>query len=118
VVPGGRRVLFEVQPGAVITGPGSCTPGPIDCQILSLAPGQTETLSSANGDVSNLLFAVTAVKADRYRSRAAAQKARRTASVAGHELLNSSTLSALTLFQYDPSVGAVLDLRNLKVGNR
>ena len=118
VVQGGRRVLFAVQPKAVITGPGSCTPGPIDCQILSLASGQTETLSSTNGAVSNLLFAVTAVKADEYRSRGAAQKARRTASIAGHKLLNNSTLSALTLFQYDPSVGAVVDLRNLKVGRR
>ncbi|MDQ6821841.1 MAG: hypothetical protein M3076_16145 [Actinomycetota bacterium] len=118
VSQGGRRVLFAVQSGAVITGPGGCTPGPIDCQILSLAPGQTETLSSSNGTVSNLLFAVTAIKATGYRSRSAAEQARRMASAAGHELLTSSTLSALTLFEYDPTVGAIVDLRNLKVGRR
>ncbi|MGI8571722.1 MAG: hypothetical protein ACR2L9_03710 [Solirubrobacteraceae bacterium] len=118
VSQGGRRVLFAVQSGAVITGPGGCTPGPIDCQILSLAPGQTETLSSSSGTVSNLLFAVTAIKATGYRSRSAAEQARRMASAAGHKLLTSSTLSALTLFEYDPTVGAIVDLRNLKVGRR
>ena len=45
VLKGGHRVLFAVEPGTVLAGPGSCTPGPIDCQILSMAPGQTERIS-------------------------------------------------------------------------
>ena len=45
VLQGGRRVLFVVEPGTVVSGAGTCTPGPIDCEILSLAPGQTEGLS-------------------------------------------------------------------------
>ncbi len=47
---------------------------------------------------------------------AAANKARETASEVGRQLLNESPLSAISLFQYDPSVGAVVDLRNLTVG--
>ncbi|MBV9174818.1 MAG: hypothetical protein JOZ81_32550 [Chloroflexi bacterium] len=115
VLRGGGRVLFAVQPAAVVSGPGSCTPGPIDCQILSLAPGQTETLSSSNGSVSRLLFAVTAITADQYPSAAAADKARQNVSADGRRLLSNSTLTALSLFPYDPSLGAVVDLRNLSV---
>lgn len=116
VLQGGGRVLFAVQPDAVVSGPGSCLPGPIDCQILSLAAGQTETLSSTSGAVSHVLFAVTAITADQYPSTAAAAAARQKASAAGRKLLSTSTLSALSLFRYDPTLGAVVDLRNLRVG--
>ncbi len=118
VLHGGRRVLFAVQPGAAVSGPGRCMPGPIDCQILSLAPAQTETLSSANGSVSHVLLAVTTLTAARYPSASAARRARRRASAIGRKLLNGSSLSALSLFQYDPAAGAVLDLRNVTVGGR
>lgn len=118
VLKGGHRVLFVVQPGTVISGPGTCTPGPIDCQILSLAAGQTEQLSvqSPSGVVSVALFSVTGITADQFSSTGAADKARQAVDAAGLKLLNKSALSALSLFQYDSSVGAVLDLRNLTVG--
>jgi hypothetical protein len=118
VLNGGRRVLFAVQPGTVVSGPGTCTPGPIDCEILSLGQDQVEQLSmqSATGVVSVAQFAVTAIRADQYSSAAAANKARRTASAAGSRLLSQSTLSALSLFQYQPSLGAVVDLRNVTIG--
>jgi hypothetical protein len=118
VLHGGRRVLFAVQPGAVVSGRGTCIPGPINCQILSLAPAQTETLSSADRTGSRVLLAVTAVTAARYPSAAAAEKARRTASASGRKLLSGSILTALPLFHYDPALGAVLDLRNVTVGHR
>jgi hypothetical protein len=118
VLKGGNRVLFAVEPGAVVSGPGTCTPGPIDCEILSLAPGQTEGLSkqTPTGSTPVALFAVNAIKAADHPSVAAADKARRTASEVGRKLVSESPLSALSLFQYDPSVGAVVDLRNLRVG--
>jgi hypothetical protein len=118
VLKGGKRVLFAVQPRTVVTGPGTCTPGPIDCEILSLAQDQTESLSrqSPSGVAPVALFAVTAITADKHQSAAAADKARRTASAAGRDLLSKSTLSALSLFQYEPSLGVVVDLRNLTVG--
>lgn len=118
VLKGGRRVLFVVQPGTVVKGPGTCTPGPIDCEILSLAEGQTEGISatSPSGVVAVGLFAVTAITAEPHASTGAADKARRAASAAGRRLLSDSKLGALSLFQYQPSLGAVLDLRNLTVG--
>jgi hypothetical protein len=118
VLKGGSRVLFVVQPGTVVSGPGTCTPGPIDCEILSLAQDQVERLStqSPNGPVSVALFAVTGITADRHSSVAAAGAARRASSAAGRRLLRDSTLSAPSLFQYQPSLGAVVDLRNLTVG--
>jgi hypothetical protein len=118
VLKGGQRVLFAVQPGAVLSGPGTCTPGPIDCEILSLGQDEIESLAarSSTGTVPVALFAVTGIKADQLASTAAADQARRAASAAGRNLLSSSTSSALPLFRYDPSLGAIVDLRNLIVG--
>jgi hypothetical protein len=118
VLKGGHRVLFAVQPGTVVRGPGSCTPGPIDCEVLSLATNQVENVSEQVPSGTNAVaqFAVTAIGIDNYPSVAAASKARRQASAAGSRLLDNSTLDTLSLFQYQPSLGAVLDLRNLTVG--
>lgn len=119
VLQGGSRVLFVVEPGTVVSGAGACTPGPIDCEILSLAPGQTEGLSkqgSTGSATPVALFSVNSITVDQHPSVAAANKARQAASDVGRELLANSPLSALSLFQYDPSVGAVVDLRNLTVG--
>ena len=119
VLEGGRRVLFAVSPGTVVSGPGTCTPGPIDCEILSLGQEQTEGISvhSATGSESVALFAVTGISADRYSSATAADNARRGESQAGRALLDSLPLDALSLFRYEPSVGAVVDLRNLTAGD-
>jgi hypothetical protein len=118
VLEGGRRVLFAVQPGAVLSGPGTCIPGPINCQILSLGRGQIEKLSrqTADGVVPVDLFAVTAIAAVRHSSRAAADQARSAASAAGRRVLATDGLSALSLFQYRHDLGVLVDLRNLKVG--
>jgi hypothetical protein len=113
-----NRVLFAVEPGAAVGGPGTCTPGPIDCEILSLAPGQTEGVSkqTPTGSTPVALFSVNSISAVDHPTAAAADVARRTGSAAGRELLANTPLSAVSLFQYDPSVGAVVDLRNLTVG--
>ena len=118
VLQGGHSVVFVVEPGTVVSGAGTCTPGPIDCEILTLHPGQTEGISkqAASGSTPVALFSVNSISADQYPSAAAANKARQTASDVGRELVNHSPLSAISLFQYDPSVGAVVDLRNLTVG--
>jgi hypothetical protein len=118
VLKGGDRVLFAVQPGTVVHGPGKCTPGAIDCEVLSLGTNQVESVSvqTPTGVTPVAQFAVTAIGTDNHGSRSAAGKARRQASDAGRRLLSKSTLKALSLFEYDPSIGAVLDLRNLTVG--
>lgn len=118
VLQGGKQVLFAVEPGAAVSGPGTCTPGPIDCEVLSLSPGQTEGMSkqTATGSTPVALFAVDAIRAVDHPSPAAADAARRTASEAGRQLMAGTPLSSVSLFQYDPSVGAVVDLRNLTVG--
>jgi hypothetical protein len=118
VLKGGKQVLFVLQPGTVVGGPGTCTPGPIDCQILSLAPDQTESISvaTASGTIQIALFAITGISAQRHSSAAAAMHARTTASPVGRGLLAHLNYDALSLFAYSPNVGAVLDLRNLTVG--
>jgi hypothetical protein len=86
--------------------------------VLSLAVGQVESVSvqTPTGIQPVSQFAVTAIGTDDHGSRAAGGKARRQSSAAGRRLLSNSTLKALSLFEYDPSIGAVLDLRNLTVG--
>jgi hypothetical protein len=113
VLKGGDRVLFVVQPGTIVTGPGTCTPGPIDCQVLSLAPDETEQLATLGTSVA--LFSVTGIKIEHYPTAVAADKARRAASPAGRSIVASSTLTAVSLFQYRPTIGAVVDLRTLSV---
>jgi hypothetical protein len=115
----GNHILFAVQPGTIPTGPGTCTPGPIDCEILSLGQDQTEELSTQQGSAGATevaLFAITGISAKDYPSKAAADRARRDSSAAGEALLKKSSYPSLSLFQYEPSVGSVVDLRNLKVG--
>ena len=118
VLQGGKQVLFAVEPGAAVGGPGTCTPGPIDCEIIALSPGQTEGVSkqTPTGTTPVALFSVNSITAAEHPSVAAANQARRTASEAGRQLMANTPLSAVSLFQYDPSVGAVVDLRNLTVG--
>ena len=118
VLKGGNRVLFAVQPGAVVSGAGTCVPGPIDCEILSLPQDQTVTLGklSSNGIQTVALFAVTGIRAADHGSASAAKAARQQSSADGRALLDASSSAALSLFEYDPSIGAVLDLRNLTVG--
>ena len=118
VLQGGKSVMFVVEPGTVVSGTGTCTPGPIDCELLTLSPGQKAGISKqANGGTTAVaLLAVNSISFDQHPSVAAANKARETASKVGRQLLNQSPLSAISLFQYDPSVGAVVDLRNLTVG--
>jgi hypothetical protein len=119
VEQGGKHVLFAVQPGTVPVGPGTCTPGPIDCEILSLGQDQTEELATQTGSLGaspTTLFAITGISATDYPSAAAAHKARLAESVAGRAVLDQDTYPTLSLFQYEPSLGSVVDLRNLKVG--
>ncbi len=117
VLQGGNNVLFAVQPGTVVSGPGHCTPGPIDCEILSLGQDQTESVAPQGAGASqSTLFAVTGITAADASSPAAADKVRGTVSAPGRALLNKSTLSSLSLFHYEPSLGAVVDERNLTVG--
>jgi hypothetical protein len=118
VLKGGARVLFAVQPGALVRGAGTCIPGPVDCELLSLPQDQTVTLGteSASGVQTVALFAVTGITAADHSSVAAANRARQATSADGRAQLASSSSTALSLFRYDPSAGALVDLRNLTVG--
>jgi hypothetical protein len=118
VLKGGNRVLFAVQQGTFVSGPGTCVPGPIDCQILSLGQDQTETVGvqTWTARVREAMFAVTGIKPVGHGSASAAMKARQAESPAGRTVLDRSGLSALSLFRYEQNLGAVVDLRNLTVG--
>lgn len=118
VLRGGGRVLFAVVPGTFLRGPGTCTPGPIDCQVLSLGQDQVETLfkQTAGGMVNVGQFAVTGIRAQKFASSSAAQKARTKVSTLGRRILGRLDSPALSLFPFKPNLGAVVDLRDLKVG--
>lgn len=135
VLRGGRRVLFAVQPGAVVHGPGTCTPGPADCRVLALRVGQIERFAastnsgSGSGQIVSLSsnakappkpapirFAVTSITRWRHASIGDADQARRAESAAGRVLLTRLQSTALALFRYVPSLGAIVDLRNVSIG--
>jgi hypothetical protein len=117
VLKGARRVLFAVEPGATVTGPGKCLPGPIDCEILSMPENKIETLSSPRIP-SAAQFAVTGISAARHRSRADAQRARARSSAFGARLVRQAGISILSLFPYDMRTGTIRDLRSLSVGGK
>ena len=118
VLKGGNKVLFLVQPRAVVNGPGTCIPGPGDCEILELGQQQIETLGVAlpGGDQVVSDFAVTGITAANHPSVAAAQRARRQKSPFGQALVNASSSAALPLFPYVPALGVIVDQRNVTVG--
>jgi hypothetical protein len=118
VLEGANHVAFAVQPGAVVSGPGTCIPGPTDCEVLTLPLEKVETLSvdSTFGVQEVTDFAVTSIRTVDYGSAGAAAKARRKASAAGRRLLNSTGSEALSLFTYDSNRGVLIDQRNVKVG--
>ena len=86
MLEGGHRVLFVVQPGTVVSGPGTCIPGKIDCEILSLAQDQTETVSAPGATAPATEFVVTDIAAVDQASAAAASRIRRTESAVGRDL--------------------------------
>jgi hypothetical protein len=118
VLEGGKRVLFALQPGTVVRGGGQCVPGPVDCEILSLARGQVEKLEAQTQDgvEPQALFAVTAITMQDHGTAANADAARRVESSYGRKLLQQSPGTALSLFPYKASLGAIVDQRNLSVG--
>jgi hypothetical protein len=112
VLRGGNRVLFVVERGATVSGPGSCTPGPVDCEILALSPGQVETVSAKAGGVATQM-AVTQVITAHHSSPAAAQTDRSSYAADGLKLLHQYWPSVLSLFPYNPSLGLIVDRRDL-----
>ncbi len=114
---GGKRVLFALRPGTVVRGGGQCIPGPVDCEILSLGQSQVEKLEAQtpNGVKPQALFAVTAITRQHHATAADANTARRVESSYGRKLLRQSPGTALSLFPYRASLGALVDQRTLRV---
>jgi len=115
VLQGGSRVLFAVRPGTAVNGPGSCTPGPLDCEVLALSMDQLET-ATGSSQQGSLSFVVSDIQAQDYPTAAAADAARRAQSALGAQLIAQDAEPALSLFPYDPMRGVLIDQRDLSVG--
>ena len=118
VAQSGNAVLFAVMPNTVVSGGGTCIPGPLDCEILSLAPNQTENIGVPQSTTTHWLgsFTLTSITAQTWSSTAKAAAQRAAANRAGERLVTQSPERALSLFSYNPSLGIVVDERNLQVG--
>jgi hypothetical protein len=118
VLQGGKQVLFALQPGTVVRGRATCIPGPVDCEILSVGQGQVVKLDAhtQDGVEPQALFAVTAITMQTHDTAADADAARRVESSYGRKLLQQSPGTALSLFPYEASLGALVDQRTLSVG--
>lgn len=117
VIQSGKQALFAVLPGTVLSGAGTCIPGLVDCQLLELSPGQDESVATPTTYAEPWTIQVSAISAADHGSASAAASAReRTSSYGTAALRASSGLTALSLFQFSPSLGALVDQRNLFVG--
>lgn len=118
VAQGGRSVLFAVMPNTVVSGPGSCVPGPLDCEILSLAPNESESIGVPTSTTTHWLgsFTLTSISAHTWSSASQAATQRGAANPAGERLVARTSEHAFSLFSYNPSLGVVVDERNLQVG--
>ena len=76
VLQGGSEVLFVVQPGTILSGPAKCLPGKVDCQIISLAPNQIESLY-VRARAAQRTYPTSPSPASRLRPQAAAAAASR-----------------------------------------
>lgn len=110
--------MFAVLPNTLVSGGGSCLPGPLDCEILAVAPNDTVDVAVRTAGAPKSLgsFTLTDIGVARLSSATAANKARKAADARGQQLLVHSGLSALALFPYNPSLGVVVDERNIQVG--
>ena len=102
----------------MVDGPGSCTPGPLDCEVLALSIDQVEAISVMVGSVKQGItyFSVTGIGVQDYATAAEADRARRAQSAVGAELIARDAEPALSLFPYDPARGVLIDQRNASVG--
>jgi hypothetical protein len=144
VMKGGSSVALIVLPGYTATG-GTCEPGPTDCEMVEIAPGQTATVeplsaaipsgqtgqtgsSGDSGDGSSspvgvaqaetttFTVAVASVGKADHSSPQATQQARAVANKQGASLLSDSHLLVLDLFTYDQGAGYVTNDNTASVG--
>jgi hypothetical protein len=116
VLQGGHRALFAVMPGTALSDSGSCIPGPAFCQVISLAPGQRETVSRAGSSSAPYEFSIVKIYGVTQSSAAAAMRARNAVSTSGQRFLDNAALAAVQFFLFDSSTGTLVDQRNLTVG--
>ncbi|HEX2015990.1 MAG TPA: hypothetical protein VGN69_04785 [Solirubrobacteraceae bacterium] len=110
VLRGGRRASFLLSSRATATGDGRCRPSPSSCQVLDLAPGETEFLDvrdPARGLVQYELDLV-GIGARHLPNRVRAVRLRRRESHAGRRLVNGSASPALSHLTYSVSLGALV----------
>lgn len=117
VLKGGHRALFAVQPGTHVSGSAQCIPGPVSCEVIAMAPGQLEDVlaKSPTGAYEAAVFSLTGISKKTYGSAAAATRARQKKDSVGSQLLKHSSLTALSLFSFSKTLGAVVEATNVKV---
>ena len=119
VLQGGHSVLFVVEPGTVVSGAGHLHPGSdrLRDPVAEPRPDRGHLEADAHRlDSGRPVLGELDQRRSAPVGRRGEQGSPRPRPSVGRELLNKSPLSAISLFQYDPSVGAVVDLRNLTVG--
>ena len=115
MLKGGQQGPVRGAAGHRVSGPGSCIPGAIDCEMLV---ARRQTRSSRVGR--RAPPAACAVRRHG-RSRGAAiahvgrgsARRRRRVRPAARACSAGADLTALSLFPFDPRLGALVDLRNL-----
>jgi hypothetical protein len=114
VLKGGKKAVFLLTSAVATTlmasHSASCVPSMMACQILELEVGNTIKLDPANGTtgVSKFSLKLTRLSVSKKSSSSEATGARNSASVAGQQILATSTLTSLSDFFYDVGLGSLV----------
>jgi hypothetical protein len=72
----GKGALFTLSREAILTGQATCIPSASQCEVLDLAPGQTEQLTYLEPDGVSVPYELKVVSIELAKSQAAAARAR------------------------------------------
>jgi hypothetical protein len=104
----GKTIGFAVLKSAIMRGPGPCYPDVVECQVLHLKAGQTETFDyvSASG-LTRYELSVVSVKAHSVSSAAVATRENTRQSSAGHALMVKLAPGILAKLRISPQTGVL-----------
>jgi hypothetical protein len=114
VLKGGKKAVFLITSNVAVTlaasASATCLPGPNDCQVIELVPGDTVKLAPASGQpgVAKFSLTLTALGVTKKSSSADATATRKNSSVAGQQVVAASSSTALADFFYDLALGSLV----------
>ena len=107
VTTGGKSAAFTIYGEVILHGQGVCMPNTVQCTLIDLKPGQSETLEYLPPSGTPVLYELRVVKISLVKGTTAAVSALRGESKVGRELLRRAGLQALPGMHYSKQAGVI-----------